>query len=176
MPIDELSTVHVLVADDDPSICELLSEFCRDRGLRVTTAVDGRAAVTALERSTGEFRLVFADIAMPEADGFAVLRAARAANAQAYVVIITGYASLDSAIQAVRVGANDYLTKPFALGQIEVILAQVRERFALEHGRARLARESKIDDRLAMLDQRLERMEAALDRLETRLAKMSNPQ
>ena len=171
MPTDELSTVQVLIADDDPSICELLSEFCRDRGLRVSTALDGRAAVTALERSTGEFRLVFADIAMPGADGFAVLRAARAANPHAYIVIITGYASLDSAFQAVRVGANDYLTKPFALGQIEVILGQVRERFALEHGRARLARDSRIEERLAVMDQRLERMEAALERLEARLAK-----
>jgi two-component system response regulator HydG len=92
------------------------------------------------------------------------------------VIIITGYASLDSAIQAVRVGANDYLTKPFALGQIEVILGQVRERFALEHGRARLARESRIDERLVQLDQRMERIEAALERLETRITKIGNPQ
>ena len=65
---------------------------------------------------------------MPGADGFAVLTAARPANPSAYVVMITGYASLETAIQAVRLGAQDYLTKPFSLGQVDVILRQATAR------------------------------------------------
>src|SRR5262245_40472194 len=121
MPPDEYRSFDVLIADDDPTVCELLAEFFRSRGLNVSTVTDGRGAVTALERSEGCYRLVLTDIGMPGADGFAVLTAARKANPNAYVVIITGYASLDSAINAVRLGAQDYLPKPFSLGQIDVV-------------------------------------------------------
>ena len=61
-----------------------------------------------------------------------MLQAATQANASCYVVIVTGYASLDSAIQAVRVGAYDYLTKPFSLGQLDVILNRITDRAALD--------------------------------------------
>src|SRR5215218_1467184 len=93
---------EVLVADDDPGVRDLLTDFLGDRGLRVASTADGRAAVTALERSAGGCRLVFTDIAMPGADGFAVLTAARLANPSVYVVMITGYGSLETAISAVR--------------------------------------------------------------------------
>src|SRR5687768_5921889 len=112
VPHDELTGLYVLVADDDPDIRDVLVEHFRQRGLNVATAQDGRAAVAALERSAGRFALVLTDIAMPGADGFEVLRAARAANPSSYVVIITGYASLDTAVEAVRLGAQDYIAKP----------------------------------------------------------------
>jgi DNA-binding response OmpR family regulator len=72
------------------------------------------------------------DLNLPGADGFAVLQAARQVNESCYVVIVTGYASLDSAIRAVRVGAYDYLTKPFSLGQLDVILSRICDRAVLE--------------------------------------------
>jgi DNA-binding NtrC family response regulator len=103
-------------------------------------------------------RIVFADISMPGADGFAVLNAARAANPSTYVVIITGYGSLETAITAVRLGAQDYLTKPFSLGQVDVILKQAAARFALEQERRRKAdREvvaalTAIEERLASIE------------------------
>jgi DNA-binding NtrC family response regulator len=104
---------------------------------------------------------VFADISMPGADGFAVLNAARAANPSTYVVIITGYGSLETAITAVRLGAQDYLTKPFSLGQVDVILKQAAARFALEQERRRKAdREvvaalTAIEERLASIERHL---------------------
>src|SRR5262245_34985418 len=116
----------VLVVDDDPDILDTLADYLRQRGLTVATAHDGRAAIAALER--GGYRLVLTDINMPGADGFEVLRAARAANSGVYVVVMTGYASLESAITAVRTGAYDYLTKPFSLGQIEVMLIGINQR------------------------------------------------
>lgn len=171
MPND-LSGLEAMVADDDAEIRELLADFLRERGLSVATAADGRAAVAALERSGGRYGVVFTDINMPGADGFDVLRAARAVNSSAYVVIITGYASLDSAVRAVRLGAYDYLAKPFSLGQIDVLLSGIGQRLALEReNRALAARvaapsasslEGRLDARLAAIERRLSILESRL--------------
>lgn len=125
---DELTSEwDVLVVDDEPTVRELLHEYFGARGFRVTNAQDGRGAITILQRSWGRFGLVVTDLNLPGADGFAVLQAARQANPSCFVVIITGFASLDSAIRAVRVGAYDYLTKPFSLAQLDVMLARIGE-------------------------------------------------
>ena len=152
---------EILVVDDDEDVRELLVEFFRGRGSAVASASDGRAAVDALQRSAGRYGLVLTDINMPGADGFQVLMAARAANAAAYVVMITGYASLDSAVRAVKLGAQDYLAKPFTLGQIEVVAQKARARFQLEQeNRSLLSGESSpaldaIDLRLTAIEQTL---------------------
>ena len=124
--------LEVLLVDDELSTRELLEQFCRSRNLAVTTASDGRAAITALERNPSRFTIVMTDINMPGADGFEVLRTARAGNRSCYVVMITGYATLDSALRAVREGAYDYVAKPFSLGQLDVMLARIKDRIALE--------------------------------------------
>ena len=129
-PSDE--TIEVLLVDDELSTRELLEQFCRSRNLQVTTASDGRAAITALERAPSRFTIVMTDINMPGADGFEVLKKARAGNRSCYVVMITGYATLDSALRAVREGAYDYLAKPFSLGQLDVMLARIKDRIGLE--------------------------------------------
>jgi DNA-binding NtrC family response regulator len=154
---------EVLVADDDPDIRELLAEFFRGRGLPCATAHDGRAATKALEQSDGRFGLVLTDIAMPGADGFAVLAAARIANPETYVVMITGFAALDTAIQAVRSGAQDYLTKPFALGQLDVILGRATARLG-SHGNGAAAA-AALENRLIELETRLVGIESSLDRI-----------
>ena len=125
-------SLEVLLVDDELSTREILEQFCRSRNLAVTVASDGRAAITALERNPSQFTIVMTDINMPGADGFEVLKAAKAGNRQCYVVMITGYATLDSALRAVREGAYDYLAKPFSLGQLDVMLARIKDRIALE--------------------------------------------
>jgi len=169
MPTDTLTGFEALVVDDEPEIRELLGEYLRGRGLTVATAHDGRAAVAALERSAGRYGLVLTDINMPGADGLAVLRAARAVNASAYVVIITGYASLDSAIQAVQLGAHDYLAKPFSLGQIGVILQKIGDRVSLERENRELTTRS-IANRQPSIGARLDTIDHRLARIETMLA------
>ena len=124
--------LEVLLVDDELSTRELLEQFCRSRNLPVTTASDGRAAITALERAPSRFSLVLTDINMPGADGFEVLKTARAGNRACYVVMITGYATLDTALRAVKEGAYDYLAKPFSLGQLDVMLARIKDKMALE--------------------------------------------
>ena len=124
--------LEVLLVDDELSTRELLEQFCRSRSLSVTTASDGRAAITALERAPSRFTIVLTDINMPGADGFEVLKTAKHGNRSCFVVMITGYATLDSALRAVREGAYDYLAKPFSLGQLDVMLARIRNLLSLE--------------------------------------------
>jgi CheY-like chemotaxis protein len=133
MPVTPLEEpLEVLLVDDELSTREILEQFCRSRNLAVTVASDGRGAITALERNPSRFTVVLTDINMPGADGFEVLKAARAANRSCYVVMITGYATLDSALRAVREGAYDYLAKPFSLGQLDVMVARIKDRIGLE--------------------------------------------
>ena len=167
--------LEALVVDDEPEIRELLVEFLRGKGVPVASASDGRAAVTALQREPARYNFVITDLALPGVDGLGVLRAARDANPSCQVVIVTGYASLDSAIQAVRLGAYDYITKPFSLGQIDVILQRLRDRLSLEAENRqllhRLGQRESVDGRkhllarLDAIDFRLARLESALDEL-----------
>jgi DNA-binding NtrC family response regulator len=108
-------------------------------------------------------------------DGLGVLRVARAANPSATVIIVTGYASLDSAVQAVRLGAYDYLTKPFTLGQIDVIVQRVAERQALEAENRQLARrvgDRDPSDTRGMANERLDAIEARLAHIEDLLSRL----
>jgi DNA-binding NtrC family response regulator len=156
-----------MVVDDDEAIRELIVSYFNGLGMLVTGAQDGRAAIATLQRSNGRFGLVVTDLNLPGADGFAVLQAARHANPHCYVVIVTGYASLDSAIHAVRVGAYDYLTKPFSMGQLDVVLARITDRMSLE-GKHR-DRSRPTAGPAVGTDERLARVEAALARIESRL-------
>jgi len=175
--------LDVLVVDDEPEILELLVEYFRDKGFEVASTGDGRAAVAAIEREPARYRLILTDLQLPGADGLAVLRAAKRANPSCYVVIITGYASLDSAIQAVRLGAYDYLTKPFSMGQIDVIVQRVTDRLALETenrllskqlGVSRPSGDQETGGPSPAVVARLETIEAQLARLESLIASLAD--
>jgi two-component system response regulator HydG len=165
--------LEILIVDDEAETRELLSEFCLGQGLVVATAHDGRAAIGAIQRAPAQFGVVITDLNLPGADGFQVLKAARAANPSCYVVIITGYATIDSAIRAVREGAYDYLAKPFALGQLEVVLRRIRDRMALERENRELTKQvgggrdagapaKELTWRLEAIEERLARIETLL--------------
>jgi DNA-binding NtrC family response regulator len=171
MPSNVRPPFEVLIVDDDQDICEILVEFFRGHGYQCAQAGDGRAAVVAIERSPSRYGLIFADLQLPGADGLDVLRAARTHNPSAYVVIMTGYATLDSAIQAVRLGAYDYLTKPFSLGQIDVIVGRLLNHRTLDAENRDLSRlvgatrddgQREVAARLDAIDMRLGRLEAVL--------------
>ncbi|MEP7117303.1 MAG: response regulator [Acidobacteriota bacterium] len=173
MPSDLFNRTEALVVDDDEAVREVIIAYLGKQGMAVTGAIDGRSAINALERSNGRFKLVVTDLSLPGADGLAVLRAARQANASSYVVIVTGYASLDSAISAVRLGAYDYLTKPFSLGQLDVILRRIGDRESLErenrellHGDTPGAASTRVGQSMTEMGERLVRIEAAVARIE----------
>jgi two-component system, NtrC family, response regulator AtoC len=175
MPAVPFLRIEALVVDDDESVREVIAAYFTKLGMSVTAASDGRTAISMLERSNGRFTVVVTDLSLPGADGLAVLKAARQANASSYVVIVTGYASLDSAIAAVRLGAYDYLTKPFSLGQLDVILRRIADREALERENRELLQAEgtpspgRPGTSLSELADRLTRIESALGRIESSL-------
>lgn len=140
-------TLDILIAEDDPTLGEALAGFLRHRGHRVTWARHGGEALAALK--SDHFSLVITDLVMPVADGLEVLRAARRKEPPPLVVLMTGYGSLDSALQATRDGAYDYLCKPFKLQQIEVAVANAARFLALYQENQALLRQ--LDDLAARL-------------------------
>jgi two-component system response regulator PilR (NtrC family) len=112
---------RLLVADDEAAIRESLSEVLREEGYEVTEAVDGSAAIAALQAR--EFDLVIADLRMPGADGIEVLRRTREWAPQTLVILVTAYATLETAVEALRQGAHDYIIKPLIF---EDVLGKVR--------------------------------------------------
>ena len=174
MPQTATRSLNVLVVDDEPDVRDLLVEYFRDRGHDVTSLADGRSAIAELERNPSKYALVVSDLQLPNVDGLGVLKAARALNPSLTVIIVTGYASLDTAVQAVRLGAYDYLTKPFSLGQIDVIVQRAADRLALEAENRQLAR--RIGDHPAAeptddMGRRLDAIQAQLARIENLLAR-----
>jgi excisionase family DNA binding protein len=115
-PAGAKGPTRVLVADDEASIRELLGKTLALAEYHVDVAVDGRSA---LERLRAEnYDLLIADLRMPGVDGMQLIREARRFNTNLKVIIITGYSSESAAIEAVNLGVNGYLTKPFRVAQV----------------------------------------------------------
>jgi len=109
---------RMLVVDDEPGIRQVLETAFTDRGLAVTTASNGDKAIELLTEQP--FDVVITDLKMPGRDGMAVLRAAKEAAIDAGIIVITAYGSLETAVEAMRLGAFDYIAKPFKLQEIEL--------------------------------------------------------
>ena len=120
---DDRQAPRILVVDDEPSMRQMLAIVLKREGSEVTLAENGRMAVAALER--GPFDLLISDIKMPDMSGVEVLRAAKQIDPDILGIMITAFASTETAIEAMRLGACDYLSKPF---DIDLLKMKVREK------------------------------------------------
>ena len=132
------NTPRVLVVDDEPSLRDMLRIVLGRDGYRVTVAATGREAIELLDRSP--FDLLISDIRMPDVGGVDVLRAAKAANRDMVVFMMTAFASTDSAVEAMRLGAVDYFTKPFSMDELRLKVRQHLESSRLKQENALLKR------------------------------------
>jgi PAS domain S-box-containing protein len=107
---------RILLVDDEENVRLTIGAILSQRGFAVETAADGREAIERIGRE--EFDLVLTDLSMTGEDGIAVLAAVRERQPDTIAIMLTGYASLDSAIEAIRRGAYDYLTKPSNLDEM----------------------------------------------------------
>jgi two-component system response regulator PilR (NtrC family) len=114
---------RILVVDDERSMRELLAIVLRREGYEVVLAENGRAAVAALEREPVD--LLISDIKMPDMSGVDVLRAAKKIDQDILGIMITAFASTETAVEAMRLGACDYLSKPF---DVDLLKMKVREK------------------------------------------------
>lgn len=108
---------RVLVVDDDRLIREMTRDALVQEGFRVATAATGREALSRLG-DEGPFDLVITDLSMREMDGLELIERVKRASPRTEVVVLTGYASLESALQAMRLGAADYLRKPVSAAEV----------------------------------------------------------
>jgi DNA-binding NtrC family response regulator len=124
-------TLRVLFVDDDKSLQEVLRSELPRLGHEVTVCPDGRSALKVLEKSS--FDVAILDLRMPGMTGIELLEQLKQLAPDTEAIVMTGHATMETAIDAVRLGAFDYITKPCKLAEIETVLGKVAEKRALEH-------------------------------------------
>jgi two-component system, NtrC family, response regulator PilR len=134
-----MTDARVLVVDDERSMRDLLSIMLKQSGYHVVAADGGEEAVAALAQEP--FDLVITDLRMRKVDGIAVLRAAKEHSPHTVVLVVTAFASTETAVEAMKLGAYDYITKPFKLDEIRLIIANALERKRLQDENVALKRQ-----------------------------------
>ena len=160
------ATGGVLVVDDEPAIRDLLFEGLRDSGFECSVAANGSEALEALRRRC--FALVLSDIDMPGMDGVKLLQRVKEAHPDVEVVMITGVVDVEVALRAMRMGANDYLTKPFNLEEVRLTVERALEkrRLVLENREYQRDLETKVAARTVEVVLKRREIEELYDKLQ----------
>ena len=127
--------IRILVCDDDKDICEFVETLLVTDGYEVKSTTDPAAVEDEVKH--GHYQILILDQMMPRLDGVEVLRRVRKVDDDVSVILFTGFPSLDSAVDALKLGADDYLKKPFAAEELRAII----DRIATKKGLVRSAEE-----------------------------------
>jgi nitrogen regulation protein NR(I) len=111
---------HVLIIDDDEAIRGALGDFFEEKGFKVTTASDSRVGLKLLKEE--KFDVFLVDLIMPEMGGLDVIKEASAMNISAPAIVITAFGTVQTAVEAMKIGAFDYISKPFVLDELLIIV------------------------------------------------------
>lgn len=130
---------RVIVVDDEPGMREFLEIMLQKDGYLVQTSGDGRNAIDIIEKEN--FDLAIIDVQMPSMNGLDLLRRMSDTSPETTVVMVTAFASHESAIEAMKLGAYDYITKPFKIDEIKLVIRKALEKKRLVHENTRLKRE-----------------------------------
>ena len=122
---EERRSVRLLIVDDEEIMREFLREVLKDEGYEIELASSGKEALARMNES--EYDIVLTDIVMPELDGLGVVAATRDLPYDPSVIVMTGYASMETAVESMKLGAADYITKPFNIDQIRIIVSNAVE-------------------------------------------------
>ncbi|HKJ41343.1 MAG TPA: response regulator, partial [Sunxiuqinia sp.] len=117
----------ILIIDDDTFICEILKKQLTSRGYEVETAFSGKSGMNAMRN--GKFDLVLCDFRLPDTDGLELLQKIKAISKNTVVIIITAYADVRQAVKLMKMGADDYITKPL---QQEEIISLIKSKLSKE--------------------------------------------
>ncbi len=140
---------RILVVDDERSMREFLEIFCRREGHEVVTASTVDEALTAL--GADDFDVVISDVQMPGKTGLDLLREARPHALETVFIMITAFASTETAIEAMKQGAYDYLTKPFKMDEVRLVVEKALEKRLLTSENERLRSELRTHARTRSL-------------------------
>ncbi len=117
--------MHILVVDDEESQRSLLAGYLKKKDYTVTTAASGKEAIEKNHKIG--FDLAILDLKMPEIDGIETMAKMKEIDPETYFIILTGYGTVESAVEAMKLGAYDYLSKPINLDELEMMIERIRE-------------------------------------------------
>lgn len=129
--VENAPVTKIMVVDDDPSIGELMAEFLSSEGYETLICTHPQQALDLINKEP--FNLAFVDINMPEINGLDLAVCLKKEDPQCEIVFITGFGTFDNAIRAIKVGAYDYLRKPFGISEINLCLKRFQERMKLKN-------------------------------------------
>jgi len=158
--------INILIVDDDKMLCKMLEDvLLQEAELTITSANDG---LDAIEKIKGKnFDLILTDLMMPGANGIEVLKVSKEVNEGVHVIIITGFASLETAMEAIRKGAYDYITKPFKLDEIRIAVQNACEKIRL------LRQNQVLVDNLKQAYEEMDTLKKSREELSVRVEKIN---
>ena len=120
---------QILIVEDEPAMCDLLTSFFSEKAYKVDTVQDGEHAIARLEEH--DYALVITDIKLPGMSGLELLARIRVDWPEVAVIIMTAFSSISSAVEAMKLGAEDYIGKPFQLDELGITVEKALERRSL---------------------------------------------
>ncbi|MFV8870424.1 sigma 54-interacting transcriptional regulator [Serratia fonticola] len=139
----QTSNAHILLVEDDLSHCTILQALISGWGYRVSVAHNGRQALEQVRAQP--FDLILSDVRMAEMDGIAALKAIKSYNPAIPILIMTAYSNVESAVEAIKAGAYDYLTKPLDFDTLQLTLARALEHTSLKSENQDLKQRLRFD-------------------------------
>ena len=129
MATEKTESAHILVVDDNEDLANVLVAYLSELGHQAVAAYGGREGLSRFKE--GDFHMVITDLKMPDMDGMALLKAIKSLDSRAIVLVITAYGTIDAAVKAIESGAYDFISKPFDLKALEVIVNRALERLSI---------------------------------------------
>ena len=120
---------RILVVDDEKQVADVLVDYLSNLGYQTVAAYSGYDALSKFK--DGDFQLIITDLKMPEMDGMGLLEVVKGWDKRAMVIVITGYGTIESAVEAITKGAYDFIPKPFKMEELEIIIERALDRYAL---------------------------------------------
>jgi two-component system response regulator PilR (NtrC family) len=151
----------ILVVDDEPSLRDVLGIMLKKAGYTTTLAADGEEAVSQVNKEI--YDLVITDLKMPGIGGMEVLKAVKSASPDTVVLVVTAFGSPDTAVEAMKLGAYDYLTKPFQVDEVQLIIRNALEKRRLSAENMLLKREMASHSSLSSIIGQSEAMQQVFD-------------
>ena len=120
---------RILVVDDEKQVADVLVDYLSNLGYQTVAAYSGHDALSRFKN--GGFQLVITDFKMPDINGMDLLEMVKGWDKRAMVIVITGYGTIESAVEAIKKGAYDFISKPFKMEELEIIIERALDRYAL---------------------------------------------
>jgi DNA-binding NtrC family response regulator len=121
---------RILIVDDEEAIRKVLSDYLSNMNLDIETAVDGRDALKKhMEKA---FDIIISDLVMPNIDGLSLLKKVREMDENVIFIMITGYPTIQTAVETIKEGADDYITKPFRMEDVQLRINRAFEKKSLK--------------------------------------------